>query len=128
MKIDHFALYTEDLPRMRAFYERFFAGRAGAKYHNSATGLETIFLQFPDGGRLELMRRPGVAGGDARSSRLGYAHLAFTVGTPQGVDRLSAHIREAGYPVLSGPRMTGDGYYESCVLDPDGNPVELVAE
>lgn len=126
MKIEHVSLYTKDLARARAFYETYFGGTACALYHNQKTGLQTYFLSFADGARLELMTRPGLADA-AEGLRVGWAHLAFSTGSRAQVDELTARLRADGYPVVSGPRVTGDGYYESCVLDPDGNTVEITA-
>lgn len=126
MKIEHVSLYTSNLARARAFYETYFGGTACALYHNQKTGLQTYFLSFADGARLELMTRPGLADA-AEGLRVGWAHLAFSTGSRAQVDELTARLRADGYPVVSDPRVTGDGYYESCVLDPDGNTVEITA-
>ena len=107
MKIAHIALYTNDLDRARTFYQ-------------------TYFLSFADGARLELMTRPQLSA-SANGVCVGWAHLAFAVGSRENVDALTARLRTDGYVVVSGPRVTGDGYYESCVLDPDGNTVEITA-
>lgn len=125
MKIHHAALYVKDLERMRVFYETYFGARSNTMYHNPKTGLRTYFLSFEDGARLELMTRPDVSILQDRKSCMGYTHLAYALGSREAVDALTARLREDGYSVLSGPRITGDGYYESCVLDPEGNPVEL---
>ncbi len=129
MHIEHVAIWTRDLETLKAFYEMYFEAQAGPKYHNSARAFESYFLTFPAGGRLELMRLPLLrdasgAVGDALPC-IGYAHIAFAVGSVEGVDELTAQLAVAGYQVVSGPRRTGDGYYESCVLDPDGNRVEI---
>ena len=111
MKIDHAALYTFDLERLRAFYEDYFDGKVNKQYRNEKTGLQTYFISFADGARLWT----------------GWTHLAFKAGTRENVDALTERLRADGYEVTSGPRVTGDGYYESCVLDPDGNTVEITA-
>ncbi len=126
MKITHVALYTNDLTRIRAFYETYFGGVAGALYHNPKTGLQTYFLSFADGVRLELMTRPQLKLA-ADGMHIGWAHLAFQAGSCAEVDALTARLQADGYPVVSGPRVIGDGYYESCILDPDGNTVEITA-
>lgn len=127
MMIEHVALYTLDLERMRTFYETYFDGTTGKQYHNPEPGLQTYFISFADGTRLELMTRPGLE--ECERSRLwtGWTHLAFKAGTRENVDALTERLRADGYEVTGGPRVTGDGYYESCVLDPDGNTVEIVA-
>ncbi len=124
MKITHIALYTNDLVRSRTFYETYFGGTAGALYHNPKTGLQTYFLSFADGARLELMTRPQLKPA-ADGLCVGWAHLAFSAGSRERVDALTEQLRTDGYSVVSGPRVTGDGYYESCILDPDGNTVEI---
>ncbi len=125
MRIEHVALWTADLERSRTFYEAL-GGRAGERYANPRSGFSSYFLSFASGARLELMQRPGVAARPA-GEFLGYAHVALAVGQPAAVDELTARLRRQGAPVASEPRTTGDGYYESVVLDPDGNRVELVA-
>jgi lactoylglutathione lyase len=128
MYLDHIALYTSDLERMKAFYEKYFSGRANALYHNRKTGLKTYFITFESGARLELMQHPVFSGRVAASSKNGLTHLAFCVGCREDVDKLTNLLSEDGYALKSAPRVTGDGYYESCILDPDGNEVEIVAE
>jgi ribosomal-protein-alanine N-acetyltransferase len=126
MHIEHIAVWTHDLERLKAFYETYFAGKANDKYVNASKQFESYFVTFASGARLEIMHAPGVAQ-TSENTRTGYAHLAFSVGTEAAVDALTARLREDGYQVVSGPRHTGDGYYESGVLDPDGNPVEIVS-
>lgn len=125
--IEHAALWTPDLERARAFYEQYFDGTAGPRYENPAKQFTSYFLRFASGARLELMHRPDIVDalvGDDREA-LGYAHLAFSVGSEQAVDRLTERLRQDGYAVAGEPRRTGDGYYESVILDPDGNRVEI---
>ena len=124
MRIEHIALWTGDIEQLRAFYERYFAATAGARYENPRKQFQSYFLSFADGARMELMQSPRVGGG-AGEERLGYAHLALSLGSEAAVDALTARLRGDGYAVLDGPRRTGDGYYESVVLDPDGNRIEL---
>ena len=127
MMIEHAALYTLDLERARAFYETYFDGTAGKLYHNPETGLQTYFISFADGARLELMTRPELEEGERSRRWTGWTHLAFKAGTRENVDALTERLRADGYRIVSEPRVTGDGYYESVVADPDGNPVEIVA-
>jgi lactoylglutathione lyase len=125
-RIEHVALWTEDLDRSRSFYVEHLDGRASALYRNDATGFESYFLEFEGGPRLELMRMPGIArraGGGAQA--LGLMHIAFSLGSEAAVDAKTEELRAAGYGVAGEARRTGDGYYESVVLDPDGNRVEL---
>ena len=126
MRIDHIALWSVDPERAKEFYVRYFGGIAGDCYHNPKTGLRTWFLTFDDGARLEIMSRADVVSPPpAEGTRVGWAHIAFGVGSRARVDALTDELSAAGYSVLSAPRITGDGYYESCVADPDGNRVEI---
>lgn len=125
MKIDHTALYVNDLEAARAFFARYFAARTGAPYHNPRTGLRSYFLSFDGGARLELMSRPDTEDAPKGLFRTGYAHLAFSAGGKEEVDRLTEQLRTDGFPVVSGPRTTGDGCYESCILGPEGNLIEI---
>ena len=126
MRIEHIAIWTTQLEELREFYATYFSAQAAApKYVNPKRQFESYFLTFPDGGtRLELMRMPDLhqQGG---VPAIGYAHIAISVGSKQAVDDITAALRLAGVPVLDGPRTTGDGYYETLVLDPDGNRVEI---
>lgn len=126
MKLEHVALYVSDLERARAFFVDWLGGRSNEGYRNPKTGLRTYFISFDGGARLELMTRPDIpeCGGN-RPTQTGYAHVAFSVGSRDRVDQLTHALQEAGFSVVSGPRTTGDGYYESCVLDLEGNQIEL---
>jgi lactoylglutathione lyase len=124
MHIDHVAVWTPDLERLVAFYVRYFAATVGPKYTNPHTGFESYFVTFDGGARLEVMRSPTVTAG-TNNPRCGYAHLAISVGSEAAVDALTDRFRADGVPVVDGPRRTGDGYYESVVLDPDGNRIEI---
>lgn len=125
MRIDHIAVYVRDLEKCKRFFENYFEASAGEKYHNPNTGLSTYFLSFSDGSRLEIMSRPGLASRAGELIQNGYIHLAFSVGDKEAVDRLTDRLRKDGYQILSGPRTTGDGYYESCILGPEDNQIEI---
>ena len=126
MMIEHVALYTLDLERLRAFYENILTAQPVSRT-TTRNRPATYFISFAGGARLELMTRPELEAGERRS-RLGRLDASgFKAGTRENVDALTERIRADGYEVVSGPRITGDGYYESCVLDPDGNTVEIVA-
>ena len=127
MRIDHTAVYVRDLEKTRAFYEKYFGAVSNAQYFNPKTGLRTYFLTFAQGGRLEIMSKPDLHEIGIGGEHYGYMHLAFSVGDNESVDRLTGLLRSDDYTVYSGPRTTGDGYYESCVSDPDGNRIEIVA-
>lgn len=128
MKIEHIAIWTRNLEKMRLFYETLFEAKAGTKYVNPKRKFESYFLVFRDGARLELMTVFDLADPDISTSLnhcAGYAHMAISVGSQSAVDDLTYDIKKMGYQVISEPRFTGDGYYESVILDPDGNHVEI---
>ena len=120
MKIDHVALYSLDLGGMKEFFIRYFNGVSNEMYHNPKTGLKTYILSFEaSDARLELMTRPEVVDEKENIYRQGFIHLSFSVGSEKMVDSLTKVLNEDGYQVLSGPRTTGDGYYESCIVGPE---------
>lgn len=125
MRMEHAAVYVRDLEGAREFFEAYFAGRAGARYHNPRTGFSSYFLSFEGGARLELMTRPGLADPEKQPLQTGYIHLAFSAGSREAVDALTARLAADGWPAVSGPRVTGDGYYESCVAGFEGNLIEI---
>jgi lactoylglutathione lyase len=128
MRIEHIAIWTNNLEELKEFYVAYFQAQASAKYVNPAKQFESYFLTFPSGQvRLELMRTPALSKSldDTGAQATGYAHLAFSVGSEEQVDALTAQLQEHGLLLVDGPRYTGDGYYESCVLDPDGNRIEI---
>lgn len=125
MQIEHVAVYVADLEEARGFFETYFGARAGALYHNQKTGFRSYFLSFDGGARLEIMDKPGLVADEHALSRRGYAHVAMSVGSAAAVDELTARLMADGCEVLSGPRTTGDGYYESCVLCLGGLQVEI---
>ena len=126
MKINHVAIYIKDLEKTRGFYEKYFEARANEKYHNKNTGLQTYFLSFPDSEvRLEIMSRPELSERNDKIMNEGFIHLAFSVGNKENVDKLTKRLVNDGFRCLSGPRTTGDGYYESVVEDCEGNLIEI---
>lgn len=129
MRIEHIALWTQDLERFKRFYVDYFGAVAGSGYVNPAKGFASCFLSFEDGARIEAMStstlRPVAI--EPGAQRMGLTHFAVSLGSEAQVDELTRRLKADGYPVLDGPRRTGDGYYESVVLDPDGNRVEITA-
>ena len=126
MRIDHAALFCRDLEQMRQFFIDYFDARSNEQYHNPRTGLRTYILSFTEGStRLELMLRPDVQDADPSQPAIGYVHLSFAVGSKKGVDLLTRRLAADGYTVTSGPRTTGDGYYESSIFGPEGIQIEL---
>ena len=125
MRISHIAMYVRDLEVVKEFYIRFFVAKAGELYHNPKTGLKSYFLSFDEGTRLELMNLPEMQDQKKVLVRMGYIHIAISVGSREKVDAITEKLYEPGYDVLSGPRITGDGYYESTVLGPEDNQIEI---
>ncbi|MBG9978273.1 VOC family protein [Ruoffia tabacinasalis] len=126
MRIEHVGMWVRDLEAMREFYETYFAATSNELYHNPTKGFKSYFLSFSNGARLEIMHRDDIAEGEGEL--FGYAHLAISVGDNEKVDQLTAHLNENGYSTLSGPRTTGDGYYEAVILDPEGNQIEITTD
>lgn len=124
MHIEHIAIWTQDLERLKAFYETHFGAAANDKYINPAKGFASYFLTFEGRARLELMTKTGL-GDAAAPPAIGYAHFALSTGSVAAVNALTDRLHATGVPVVDGPRWTGDGYYESVILDPDGNRVEI---
>lgn len=125
MKLEHIAMYVKDLEGAKEFFCRFFHAVANEKYHNPKTTLQTYFLTFPDGGRLEIMTREQITPRGFDLYRQGYIHIAISVGSKKAVDSLTAALSSAGYEIISGPRTTGDGYYESCIRAFEDNIIEI---
>ena len=116
MKIEHIALYVCDLEGAKAFFETYFDAVSNDGYHNPRTDFRSYFLSFSDGSRLEIMTKPDLTDSGNLLDRFGYAHIAFSLGSQGAVDALTTRLNAGGYPTLSGPRVTGDGYYESSIL------------
>ena len=127
MRIEHVAIWVNDIDKVCEFYRKYFGGVVQPLYHNPAKQFTSRFVTFESGTRLEVMHRPDL---DElfhvkHSEHLGFAHLCFSVGSKEDVDRLTRQMSEDGIQVVGQPRTTGDGYYESVVLDPEGNRIEL---
>ena len=125
MKIEHIAMYVNDLEKAKEFFVKYFGAVSNEGYHNKNTDFRSYFLSFDEGARLEIMTRPSMDDAEKTAARTGLIHLAFGVGSEEKVDELTARLKADGYEVLSGPRTTGDGYYESCVVGIEGNLIEI---
>ncbi len=125
MKIEHIAMYVSDLEAARDFFIKYLGASSNSGYHNKTTDFRSYFLSFDGGARLEIMTRPKMADSQNDIARTGYIHIAFSLGSKKKVDELTARLKADGYKVLSGPRTTGDGYYESCIASIEGNQIEL---
>lgn len=125
MKIEHIALYVNDLEGARNFFIKYLGAKSNEGYHNPRTDFRSYFLSFEDGARLEIMQKPEMVDLPKEAARTGYAHIAFSVGNREKVDALTAELKADGYEIISGPRTTGDGYYESCIVAIEGNQIEI---
>lgn len=125
MKIEHIAMYVKDLEKTKTFFEIYLNARANADYHNPKTDFRSYFLSFDDGARLEIMNKPQMQDSPKTLTQTGYIHIAFSVGSKEKVDELTVKLKEDGYEIISGPRITGDGYYESCVVGIEDNQIEI---
>lgn len=125
MKIEHIAMYVNDLEAARDFFIKYFNASSNVGYHNKNTDFRSYFLTFDGGSRLEIMNKPVMENPEKTLTRTGFIHIAFSVGSKEKVDELTARMKADGYEVVSGPRTTGDGYYESCVVALEGNQIEI---
>ncbi len=125
MKIEHIAMYFVDLEGARDFFIKYFEAKSNDVYHNPKTNFRSYFLTFDDGARLEIMNKPIMDNLEKPLNRTGYAHLAFSVGSKEKVDMLTQKLKNDGFEVVSGPRTTGDGYYESCIIALEDNQIEI---
>lgn len=125
MYIEHIAMYVNDLEKARDFFVKYFGAVSNGGYHNPKTDFRSYFLTFDSGARLEIMHKPQMSDEEKHLNRTGYAHLAFSAGSKDAVDELTARLKHDGYKVISGPRTTGDGYYESCIIAVEGYQIEI---
>ena len=125
MHIEHIAMYVNDLENAKDFFVKYFNAKSNEGYHNKKTDFYSYFLSFEDGARLEIMNRPQMNDDEKSLNRTGYIHIAFSLGSKKAVDELTEKMKNDGYTVISGPRTTGDGYYESCIVGIEGNQIEI---
>ena len=125
MRIEHIAMYVNDLDAAKDFFVTFLGGVSNAGYYNEKTGFKSYFISFEDGARLEIMNKSDMIDDPKMLNRTGYAHIAFSVGSKEKVNEVTEKAREAGFEVVSGPRTTGDGYYESCIVAIENNQIEI---
>lgn len=129
MKIEHIAIWVKDLEKSRSFYQRYFGAVANNKYHNPVKNFESYFLSFDNGCRIEIMTKPDIMENEKNymAQQYGIIHFAFSVGSKEKVNELTEILRKDGYTIAGESRTTGDGYYESVILDPENNIIEIVA-
>ena len=128
MKIEHIAIYVHDMEREKDFFVKYFRADSSEKYHNFQSGFSSYLLTFDGGARLEIMQRPTMEDPPTGTWRTGWHHIALEVGDRKDVDDLTKRIQADGYRVVSGARATGDGYYQSTILDDEGNSIEIFAK
>ena len=125
MKIEHIAMYVNDIEHARDFFVKYLEGKANDGYHNTKTDFRSYFISFDDGARLEIMNKPNMVDADKNLNRTGLIHIAFSAGSRERVDELTQRLKTDGYDIVSDPRTTGDGYYESSVIAIEGNQIEI---
>ena len=125
MRIEHVAMYVNDLEATKDFFVKYFNATSNEGYHNKTTDFRSYFLNFDDGARLEIMNKPQMMDDEKGLNRTGFVHIAFSLGNKEAVDILTERMQSDGYNVISGPRTTGDGYYESCIIGIEGNQIEI---
>lgn len=127
MKIEHIAFWVNDLEKMKNFYQTYFGGKPNEKYHNPKKNFTSYFITFEGGARLELMNKPGIDqnANEFSNQKIGITHLAFSVGSVEKVNELTEKLRSDGLEIVGEPRTTGDGYFESVILDPEKNIIEI---
>ena len=125
MKIEHIAMYVNDIEQVRDFFVKYLGGKSNDGYHNPKTDFRSYFISFDTGARLEIMNKPDLVDEEKSLNRTGFIHVAFSVGSKERVNELTQQLQNDGYPIVSGPRTTGDGYYESCVVVVEGNQIEI---
>jgi len=125
VKIEHIAMYVTDLEAAKNFFVTFLGGKSNDGYHNTKTDFRSYFITFDDGARLEIMNKPEMCDDKKQPNRTGYSHIAFSLGSEEAVDSLTKKLNNAGYEIISRPRTTGDGYYESCIVAIEENLIEL---
>jgi len=125
MIIEHIAMYVNDIEQVRDFFVKYLDGKSNDGYHNPRTDFRSYFISFDTGARLEIMNKPDLVDEEKSLNRTGFIHVAFSVGSKGRVNELTQQLQNDGYPIVSGPRTTGDGYYESCVVAVEGNQIEI---
>ena len=126
MHIEHMAMYVNDLEKAKDFFVKYFHATSNEGYHNKETDFRSYFLSFEQGARLEIMKKPQMRDDEKVLNHTGYIHMAFRLGSKEAVDELTEQLGKDGYHVVSGPRITGDGYYESCIIGIEGNLIEIM--
>ncbi len=129
MRISHIAIWTTDLEGMRNFYLHYFDASSSTPYFNHTRDFKSYFIKFDGDCSIELMQMPSIpkSRNSTEKQYLGITHFAIKVGSKMKVDKLTKQLKDDGFRVVGEPRTTGDGFYESVILDPEGNRVEIIA-
>ena len=127
MKLEHVAIWAKNLEKLKVFYVKYFNAKSNSKYCNPTKNFESYFLTFESGARLEIMQKPEIpeSKDDIYKQFTGIIHIAFSLGSKEKVDKLTELLKNDNIEILDGPRVTGDGYYETAFLDPEGNRIEI---
>ena len=125
MKISHVAMWVKDMENIKDFYVKYFNCKCNDKYINDKKCFESYFLSFEDNSKLEIMNIKNIKESNKENNFYGFAHIAISVGSKDKVDIITKILENDGYTVASNPRTTGDGYYESVILDPENNKIEI---
>lgn len=125
VQLNHIGLYVSDLEGAKRFFEKYFGAKSGEKYHNPHKSFSSYLLFFDAGATLEIMTKPNLVTPTGRTNNFGYAHISIAVGSKEKVDETTKRMVVDGFRCIDGPRTTGDGYYESTVLDAEGNAIEI---
>ncbi len=127
MRIEHLAIWAKNIEELRAFYIKYFGATSNDRYHNPTKNFQSYFLSFGTGCRLELMQNPEIPENLNVGEATGITHFAISLGSEEAVNTLTETLRSDGHRIVGEPRWTGDGYYESVVLDTEGNRIEITA-
>lgn len=127
MRIEHLAIWAKNIEKLRAFYIKYFGANSNDRYHNPTKNFQSYFLSFGSGCRLELMQKPEIPENQNAGETIGITHFAISLGSEDAVNALTETLQSDGHRIVGEPRWTGDGYYESVVLDPEGNRIEITA-
>jgi len=125
MRIEHIAMYVNDLEKAKDFFMKYFNATPNEEYYNEKTKFRSYFLSFDGGARLEIMNKADMVDNEKQLTKTGYIHIAFSLGNKEAVNELTDKLKNDGYYVISEPRTTGDGYYESCIIGFEGNQIEI---
>ena len=126
MRIATISMNVTDLNKVKDFYAKYFGAKVDDKYENFRTGYTYCFLSFDNGARLLLVSGSNIVDRKREDNVAGFSRISIAVDGADKVQELATQIARDGFQIVSGFRMNGYGEYESRVLDPEGNEVEIV--